>query len=151
MQRIFAHLQVGVCWPINITECWLGYICVWGVRWSEVLITSLHELQLEYQTVIQHDEQCVQPTLFIRFKISWRWYVTIIMDIWTSSMVLFFIWNNVSEAGLCLRPQVKSLLGWSQSIERLPGIISWAQLSRFFFSFLLEARGRVQSPKRCCK
>jgi hypothetical protein len=33
---------------------------------------------------------------------------------------LFFIWNNVSESGLCLRPQVKILLSWAQSIDVLP-------------------------------
>jgi hypothetical protein len=44
---------------------------------------------------------------------------------WILSIVLFFIQNNVSEAGLCLRPQVKILLS---SVQELINI-SW---SRFF-------------------
>jgi hypothetical protein len=32
------------------------------------------------------------------------------LTLWTSSLILFlFIWNNISMAGLCLRPQVKKL------------------------------------------
>jgi hypothetical protein len=31
-----------------------------------------------------------------------------------------FIWNKISENCLWLRPQVKELLNWAQSIELLP-------------------------------
>jgi hypothetical protein len=55
-----------------------------------------------------------------------------------------FVYNNVSETGICFHPQVRSLFSWVQSIELVPisgnllnpGIgtssMGWVQLSRLF-------------------
>jgi hypothetical protein len=66
----------------------------------------------------------------------------------TLSIVLICI-RNISETGLCLRPQEQGLLCWAQSTvpislplaERGPSHTDWV-------GFLFQDGDRVQSPKR---
>jgi hypothetical protein len=43
--------------------------------------------------------------------------ITIVINFWMLTIVLFLFKNNFSETGLCLRLQEKSLLSWAQSID----------------------------------
>jgi hypothetical protein len=56
-----------------------------------------------------------------------------------------FITNDISKTGLCLRPQVKRLLNWAQSIRRQGLALS---IGSSWVGFLPEDGDIVQSPNR---
>jgi hypothetical protein len=83
----------------------------------------------------------------MRSKSSWRCYINTLIDFFDISPRFYSL--NISETGLCLRPQAILLLRWAQSIQ--PVSMTEPSVGPNGEGVLSEDGGRTQYLKSCFK